>query len=82
MSTKQRERLPGETVEPREARRQRASERETNTSGEEPFQQCTVSPETLDEDDDPYDTHLSDSFVPSTTQRMTEQETARQSVQQ
>ena len=29
------------------------------------------SPETLDESDDPYNTHLSCSFVPSTTQRMT-----------
>ena len=38
--------------------------------------------ETQHEDEDPYDTHLSGSFVPSTTQRMTEQETVRQSVQQ
>ena len=42
----------------------------------------TGSPETLDEDDDPYDSHLSGSFVPSTTQQMTEQETVRQSVHQ
>ena len=42
----------------------------------------TGSPETLDEDNDPYNTHLSGSFVPSTTQQMTEQETVRQSVQQ
>ena len=42
----------------------------------------TGSPQTLDEDDDPYSTNLSGSFVPSTTQRMTEQETVRQSVQQ
>ena len=34
------------------------------------------------EDEDPYDTHLSSSFVPSTTQRMTEQETVRQTVQE
>ena len=33
------------------------------------------------QDEDPYDTHLSASFVPSTAQRMTEQETIRQSVQ-
>ena len=38
--------------------------------------------ETQHEDEDPYDTHFSGSFVPSTTQRMTEQETVRQSVQQ
>ena len=37
---------------------------------------------TFDKDDDPYDTHLSGSFVPSTTQRMTEQEMVRQSVYQ
>ena len=42
----------------------------------------TGSPQTLDEDDDPYSTNLSGSFVPSTTQRMREQETVRQSVQQ
>ena len=40
------------------------------------------SPCTQGEDEDPYDTHLSGSFVPSTSQRMTEQETVRQSVQQ
>ena len=38
--------------------------------------------DTQHEDEDPYDIHLSGSFVPSTTQRMTEQETVRQSVQQ
>ena len=32
--------------------------------------------------EDPYDAHLSASFVPSTTQWMTEQETIRQSVQE
>ena len=32
----------------------------------------TESPPAQDEDDDPYSTHLSSSFVPSTTQRMTE----------
>ena len=35
----------------------------------------TGSPETDDEDDDPYNTHLTGSFIPSTTQQMTEQET-------
>ena len=35
-----------------------------------------------DEGEDPYDTHLSGSFVPSTSRRMTEQETVRQSVQE
>ena len=34
------------------------------------------------QNEDPYDEHLSVSFVPSTTQRMTEQETVRQSVQE
>ena len=34
------------------------------------------------QDEDPCDAHLSASFVPSTTQRMTEQETVRQSVQE
>ena len=33
------------------------------------------------EDEDPYSTHLSSCFVPSTTQQMTEQEIVRQSVQ-
>ena len=42
----------------------------------------TTSPSTLDEGEDPYSTHLSGSFVPSTTQRMTEQETVRQTVQE
>ena len=42
----------------------------------------TGSTSAQDEDGDPYDMHLSDSFIPSTTQRMTEQETVRQSVQQ
>ena len=35
-----------------------------------------------DEDVDPYSTYLSGSFIPSATQRRTEQETVRQSVQQ
>ena len=34
------------------------------------------------QNEDPYDAYLSASFVPSTTQRMTEQETVRQSVQE
>ena len=34
------------------------------------------------QNEDPYDAHLSASFVPSTTQWMTEQETIRQSVQE
>ena len=34
------------------------------------------------QNEDPYDAHLSVFFVPSTTQRMTEQETVRQSVQE
>ena len=34
------------------------------------------------QNEDPYDAHLSASFVPSTTKRMTEQETVRQSVQE
>ena len=34
------------------------------------------------EDVDPYDAHLSGSFVPNTTQRLTEEETVRQSVNQ
>ena len=34
-----------------------------------------------DQDEDPYETNLSSSFVPSTTQQMTEQETVKQSVQ-
>ena len=34
------------------------------------------------EDVDPYDAHLSGSFVPNTTQRLTEEETVRQSVQE
>ena len=34
------------------------------------------------QNEDPYDAHLSASFVPSTNQRMTEQETVRQSVQE
>ena len=34
------------------------------------------------QNEDPYDAHLSASFVPSTTQWMTEQETNRQSVQE
>ena len=42
----------------------------------------TESQETLDEHDDPYNSLLSGSFVPSTSQRMTKQETVRQSVQQ
>ena len=42
----------------------------------------TGSASTLDEDEDPYNTHLSGSFVPSTTQRMTEQETVRHTVQE
>ena len=42
----------------------------------------TESPSAQDEDDDPYSNHLSSSFVPSTTQRMTEQKTVRQSVQE
>ena len=42
----------------------------------------TESPPAQDEDDDPYSTHLSSSFVPSTTQRMTEQKTVRQSMQE
>ena len=33
------------------------------------------------QNENPYDAHLSASFVPSTNQRMTEQETVRQSVQ-
>ena len=33
------------------------------------------------QDEDPYGAHLSRSFVPSTTQQLTEQETIRQSVQ-
>lgn len=41
----------------------------------------TGSP-TWDEDENLYSTHLSGSFVPSTTQRMTEQETMRQTVQE
>ena len=41
----------------------------------------TESPPAQEEDEDPYNTHLSGSFVPSTAQRMTEQETIRQSVQ-
>jgi hypothetical protein len=48
----------------------------------ESMEDITGSPETQDEDEDPYDTNLSGSFVPSTTQRMTEQETVRQSVQE
>ena len=35
----------------------------------------TGLPEILDEEDDPYNSHLCGSFVPSTNQRMTEQET-------
>ena len=42
----------------------------------------TESPPEQDEADDPYSTHLSSSFVPSTTQRMTEQKTVRHSVQE
>ena len=42
----------------------------------------TASPSTVDEDEDPYSTHLSGSFVPSTTQQMTKQETVRQTVQE
>ena len=42
----------------------------------------TGSLSSQDEYQDPYDTHLSGSFVPSTTQRMTEQETVRQSLQE
>ena len=42
----------------------------------------TGSPSLQDKDEDPYSTHLQGSFVPSTTQRMTEQETVRQSVQE
>ena len=38
-------------------------------------------PSAHDEDEDTYSTHLSSSFVPSTAQRMTEQETIRRSVQ-
>ena len=34
------------------------------------------------QNEDPYNAHLSASFVPSTTQWMTEQETIRQSVQE
>ena len=34
------------------------------------------------EDVDPYDAHLSGSFMPNTTQRLTEEETVRQSVQE
>ena len=34
------------------------------------------------QDVDPYNSHLSASFIPSTTQRMTEQDTIRQSVQE
>ena len=34
------------------------------------------------QDMDPYNSHLSASFIPSTTQRMTEQDTVRQSVQE
>ena len=34
------------------------------------------------QDMDPYNSHLSASFIPSTTQRMTEQDTIRQSVQE
>ena len=34
------------------------------------------------QNEDPYNAHLSASFVPSTTQWMTEQETVRQSVQE
>ena len=34
------------------------------------------------QDEGPYGAHLSGSFIPSTTQRMTEQETVRQSVQE
>ena len=34
------------------------------------------------QNEDPYDAHLSASFIPSTNQRMTEQETVRQSVQE
>ena len=37
---------------------------------------------TLNGDEDPYNTHLSGSFIPSTIQRTTEQETVRQSLQQ
>ena len=42
----------------------------------------TESPPAQDEDNDPYSTHLSSSFVPSTTQRMTEQKTVRHSMQE
>jgi hypothetical protein len=42
----------------------------------------TDTPHAQDEDVDPYSSHLSGSFVPSATQRRTEQETVRQSVQQ
>ena len=40
------------------------------------------SPSTQDEDEDPYIAHLSGSFIPSTTQRMTEQEAVRHAVQE
>ena len=43
----------------------------------------TDDPELLSvQNEDPYDAHLSASFVPSTNQQMTEQETVRQSVQE
>ena len=42
----------------------------------------TASPSTLDECEDSYNTHPSGSFVPSTTQRMMEQKTVRQTVQE
>ena len=42
----------------------------------------TASPSTLAEDEDPYNTPLYGSCVPSTTHRTTEQETLRQTVQE
>ena len=47
------------------------------------FDSTTDDPELLSAQvEDPYDAHLSASFVPSTAQRMTEQETVRKSVQE
>lgn len=42
LSTNQRDRLSDETVQQREATLQRASKRDTYTSGEEPFKRCSV----------------------------------------
>ena len=69
MSTNQCERLAGEAPEERETRLQQMRDR--LAAGQE-----LPSPQ----DVDPYDAHLARTFVPNTAQRLTEQETIRQSI--